>query len=92
MNSRVAASSGAPGERNTSCTMAGAGAVALLGPATFFLELLLLLAGCAFAAELRRCRANGDFRVWHAHHLLGDAVGLVLERIIGAADPRACAA
>jgi len=51
----------------------------------FGLQLLCLfffLAGGAFAAELRERGCDGKIRVWHAHHLVGDAVGLVFERII----------
>jgi hypothetical protein len=44
-----------------------------------------LLARRAFAAELRRRGGNGEW-ARHTHHLVCDAVGLILEWIVGRAD------
>ena len=49
-------------------------------------ELVLLLAIRAFTAELGRSRGNGEAGLGHAHHLIGDAIRLVLERIIDLPD------
>jgi hypothetical protein len=50
------------------------------GPGALRAHLAVFLAGGAFAAYPRRRRA-GD-----PHHLVGDAVRLVFERIVGCAD------
>jgi hypothetical protein len=48
--------------------------------------LFLLLAGRAFAADLRRRGGEVQRRVRHADHLIGLAVGLALERTVDGAD------
>ena len=50
------------------------------------LPAFLFLTGFAFSADLRWSRGVGEFGVRHAHHLVGDAVRLVLERIVDVSD------
>jgi hypothetical protein len=49
-------------------------------------EFVLLLAIRALAAELGRSRRDGEAGLGHAHHLGGDMIRLVLERIIDLPD------
>src|SRR5262245_12351668 len=49
------------------------------------LKLFLLLAGDTFAADLRSRRGRSNLRRRHAHHMIGDAVRLMLQRIIDSA-------
>jgi hypothetical protein len=55
-----------------------------------FLKFFLLLAGVAFAAELGPRGRDGGSRVGDAHHLVRDAIRLVLERIIHLSDYELC--
>ena len=48
-------------------------------------KFFLLLALRAFAADPRRRGGDGDSGVWHPHHLLGDAIRLVLRWVIDGA-------
>ena len=48
--------------------------------------LFFFLAGCAFAADLRRRRGRLNLRGRHAHHLIGDAIRFMLKRIVGLSD------
>src|SRR3954453_7827228 len=53
-----------------------------------FLKLLVfLLAGSALTADLRGGPSHGDYRVGHVHHLIGDAIRLMLQRIVNRSDP-----
>src|SRR5271165_1765994 len=46
----------------------------------------LLLAGGAFAADLLRRTAETHIRLRHPHDLVGGTIGLVLQRVVGAAE------
>jgi membrane associated rhomboid family serine protease len=49
--------------------------------------LLILVLGCgAFAGDLHGGGPGAEFGVGHAHHLVGDAIGLVLQRIVHRPD------
>ena len=50
----------------------------------------LLLAGGAGAADPHRRRSDGEGGVGHAHHVVGDAVRLILKRIIDLSDNELC--
>jgi hypothetical protein len=54
------------------------------------LPLLLLLALGALAADLGRRGGDGERPVRHAHHHVGDAVRLALERVVHRADRKLC--
>src|SRR5271169_6540741 len=51
-----------------------------------FLKFFLLIASRAFAADPRRRGGHRGPRGGHAHHLVGDAIRLMLKRIIHRAD------
>jgi len=55
-------------------------------PRGLLLKLFLPLAFRAFAADLRRRGRGGDLGGGHAHHLLGNAVRLALQRIVDRSD------
>jgi hypothetical protein len=47
-----------------------------------------LLACSRWVAKLRRCGGNNGIGVGHARHLIGDAVRLVLKRIVDLSDDK----
>jgi hypothetical protein len=47
------------------------------------MQRLFLLASGTFAADLRGRTGDGEIGVGHAHHLVGNAVRLMLKRIVG---------
>src|SRR3954451_23584628 len=54
------------------------------------LPAFLFLAGSAFPAELQRCAGHRHIRVWHPHHLVCDAICLVLKRIVALSNNELC--
>jgi hypothetical protein len=57
-----------------------------LRPQLFLLKFFLILAFVAFAANLRRRGGRHGIRRLHAHHIVGDAVRLMLKLIIWLSD------
>ena len=49
---------------------------------------IFFLASGRVTADMRRVGSEGEGRAFHPHHLVGDAVCLMLKRILGLSDNR----